>query len=312
VEREKKHRTARSKRRLLKRRLTYLAVVMVALVIVGSLTYYLLSSKGPMTIGNTPKIAVVDQLGAMWPDPAFNQTIQGILNQTGLQVDYYPSEEVTVDFYRKLPSHNYKLIIFRVHSTASTQAKDMPPWVVFFTSENYSGTAHTSEQADMRVVYVKFLNSNQLYFGITPTFVQNSMEGRFNNTFVIAMGCESLNQTTMAEAFIERGAEAYIGWNGTVSASQTDGTTETLLRHLVTENQTVEEAVKQTMNEVGTDPTDNSTLLFYPDTAGQTSVPVNATTASMGHETGMELNSITFILTLPTRTCRNTRRTDNR
>jgi hypothetical protein len=276
VEKERKHRTARSRKRLLKRRLTYLAVVMVAFILVGLLVYSLLSLKNATTIDGTPKIAVVDQLSAMWPDAAFNQTVQGILNQTGLQVDYYPSEDVTVDFYRSLPSHNYKLIIFRVHSTAETGAKDMPPWVVFFTSENYSGTAHTSEQSDMRLVYVKFPNLDQLYFGITPTFVQNSMEGRFNDTTVIAMGCEGLNHTTMADAFIGKGAKVFISWNGPVSESQTDNATVCLLRHLVAENQTIQEAVKETMNEVGPDPTDKSILMFYPDKAGASFLLVNA------------------------------------
>jgi hypothetical protein len=278
VERERKHRPARSRERVLRRRLAYIAAVMVAFILVGLLVYSL-SPKSPSTIESTPSIAVVDQLSVMWPDPAFNRTIQGILNQTGLKVDYYPSEDVTVDFYRSLPLYNYKLIILRVHSTATCAVQGEPPFVVFFTSENYSSTAHVSEQEDMRVVYVRFVNKTQLYFGITPLFVQNSMEGRFNNTVIIAMGCQSLNQTTMAQAFIQKGAKAYIGWNGSVSASYTDEATISLLRHLITDNQTIKEAVEETMNEVGPDPTNKSILMFYPDEAGTGCLPVNNTMA---------------------------------
>jgi hypothetical protein len=279
VEREKKHRAARSRKSLLYRRLAYVAAAMVALIIIGLLVYSL-SPKSPSIIDRTPKIAIVDHLSAMWPDPEFNRTIQGILNQTRLKVDYYPSEDVTVDFYRNLPLHNYKLIIFRVHSTATCSVKGQPPFVVLFTSENYSSMAHVSEQEDMRVVYVKFPNITQLYFGITPTFVQNSMEGRFNDTVIIAMGCQSLNQTTMAEAFIQKGAKAYIGWNGSVSASYTDQATACLLRHLIVENQTIKEAVNETMNEVGPDPSDKSILMFYPDKAGTCFLFANATIAT--------------------------------
>lgn len=155
-----------------------------------------------------------------------------------------------------------------MHSTSETGSKDLPPWVVFFTSENYSDTEHVSEQFDMRLVYVRFPDVAQLYFGITPRFVQNSMEGRFNDTTVIAMGCEGLNQTTMAEAFIQKGARAFISYNGAVSEMYTDNATVCLLRHLVTEKHTVQDAVKETMNEVGPDPQYRSILMFYPNNAG--------------------------------------------
>jgi len=286
---------------------------MVASILVGVLAYSFLSPRNPAIIDSTPKIAIVDQLSAMLPDPAFNLTVQSILNQTGLKVDYYPSQDVTVDFYRTLPLHNYKLIIFRVHSTAVTNAKDMPPWVVFFTSENYSNTAHGPEQADMRVVYVEFPNVTQLYFGITPTFVENSMEGNFNGTTIIAMGCDGLNKTSMAEAFIEKGASAYISWNGFVSVDHTDEATECLLRHLVTENQTVEQAVNETMNEVGPDPTDNSVLLFYPDNAGANFLLLSATTAAPTVMATPAVNACALLnATIATPSVRTTRENTNK
>ena len=132
----------------------------------------------------------------------------------------------------------------------------------------------------MRVVYVRLPDSDSVYFGITPKFVTDSMEGRFNDTVIIAMGCDGLRYTTMAQAFVEKGAKTYISWNGSVSIDHTDDATISLLRHLITENQTVKEAVSQTMNEVGPDPTDKSILLFYPDRAGQGFFQVDLTTAA--------------------------------
>ena len=274
----KTHRKVKSKRYLLKRKITYLLVALFAFALVSFLVYSMLGPKN--TIDSTPKIAIVDHLSNQYPDQSFNQTIHNILNQTGLKVDYYPPEGVTVDFYRNLPKHNYKLKIFRVHSTATSAVNDTPPFVVYFTSEPYNSAAHVLEQGDMRVVWVRYPNSTQTYFGITPKFITDSMEGRLNDTVIIAMGCEGLKQTTMAEAFIKKGAKAYISWNGTVSASHTDKATVSLLRHLVTENQTVEEAVKQTMNDVGPDPTDGSILMFYPDTSGKSFFRVNTTLAT--------------------------------
>jgi hypothetical protein len=272
------HRIVKSRRYLLKRKVKYLLVAVAAFVLAGVLAYSVLGPKNPDD--STPKIALVDHLATQWPDESFNETIQAILNQTTLKVDYYPPEAVTVDFYRDLPRHNYKLIIFRVHSTATSYEHGTPPFVVFFTSEPYKDMAHVPEQADMRVVTVKFPNDESTYFGVTPRFVKDSMEGRFNDTVIVAMGCQGMTYTTMAEAFIEKGAKAYISWNGTVSASHTDEATVSLLTHLITEKQTVEEAVTRTMNDVGPDPADNSILLFYPDTAGTSRLLANTTAAA--------------------------------
>jgi hypothetical protein len=274
---KKTRRTVKSKRHLLKKKATYFIVAVSAVALACFLVYYALGPKNATVIDTAPKIAVVDHLSLQWPDPTFNQTMMDILKTTGLKVDYYSSEDVTVDFYRNLPRHNYKLIIFRVHSTATSYEHGTPPFVVFFTSELYNSMAHVPEQTDMRVVTVKFPNDETTYFGVTPRFVKDSMEGRFNDTVIVAMGCQGLTYTTMAEAFIERGAKAYISWNGTVSASHTDEATVSLLTHLITEKQTVEEAVTQTMREVGPDPTDSSILLFYPDGAGTSFLLSNAT-----------------------------------
>ena len=272
---KKTRRIVKSTRYLLKKKVKYFIVAISIVALASLLVYYLFSPKSQIDV--SPKIAIVDQLSIQWPNQSFNQTVQTILNQTGLKIDYYPSEAVTVDLFRELPKHNYKLIIFRVHSSATSAVSGTPTFVVFFTSEVYNTYSHVQEQNDMRVVMVMFPNVETRYFGVTPPFVKDSMQGRFNDTVIVAMGCEGLTNTSMAEAFIEKGARAYISWNGSVSASHTDEATVSLLNHLVTEKLTVEEAVRQTMNEVGPDPTDNSILAFYPERAGPSLFLADAT-----------------------------------
>jgi hypothetical protein len=102
------------------------------------------------------------------------------------------------------------------------------------------------------------------YFGIPNKFVQQCMNGRFKNTMIIAMGCDGLAGTEMASAFVEKGAEVYISWNGSVSVSHTDTATTQLLQHLVTDGQTIRQAVENTIKEVGPDPGFNNTLEYYP------------------------------------------------
>lgn len=99
------------------------------------------------------------------------------------------------------------------------------------------------------------------------------MKERFSNTTVVLMGCDGLKYNKIAEAFIRKGAKVCIGWNGLVSTPHTDHATTRLLQHLAQGN-TVEEAVEETMNEVGPeemyfqDQRYNSTLQYYPEAAG--------------------------------------------
>jgi hypothetical protein len=216
------------------------------------------------------RAAIVDQVSLTSPNQAFVQTATETLDQANYSVDYYSSEEVTVDFYRNLPTHGYSMIILRVHSTATgikgTQAEEVP--VVLFTSEPYSSTKYVSEQLADQVFQVDFKAKSQSYFAVGPRFVASSMKGTFQNTLVIMMGCEGLTNTLMAEAFREKGAVAYISWSGSVSTSRTDQATTQLLQHLVTEGQTIREAAENTIKEVGPDPDYSSTLGYYPGALG--------------------------------------------
>jgi hypothetical protein len=263
-----KHKTRRRKTAFRNKLLHVFAAL--ALTLACIIAYFTLNQQSQTMIDLTPKAAIVDHLSLTQPNPNFSQTTQAIIGETGMPVDYYPGEQVTVDFYRNLPLHNYKIIVFRVHSTGECSVEDVPPFVVFFTSEEYSNVKYISEQLDMRLVYVNFPEriSAQLsgYFGVTPSFIKNSLSRNFNNTIIIAMGCDGLKYTSMAEAFIEKGAKVYIGWNGAVSAHHTDMATERLLRKLIKEKLTIKEAVKETMKEVGPDKIYNSTLTFYPQT----------------------------------------------
>jgi hypothetical protein len=163
-----------------------------------------------------------------------------------------------VEFYRNLPTHGYNLLILRVHSTE----------YALFTSEPYSKGKYVEEQLTNRLILVAYSKEEAekgiVYFGILPKFVLH-MKGKFQNTTIIMTGCSGLTYTIMAEAFIKKGAKAYIGWSGGVLASHSDQATILLLKHLLKEKQTVNKAVKETMNEVGPDPIDKSILLCYPE-----------------------------------------------
>lgn len=133
------------------------------------------------------------------------------------------------------------------------------------TSESFSQAA-----------YVNFFNGKPYgYFGITPSLVEDDMSVPFNNIIIIAMGCDRLKHTTTAEAIILKGAKAYIGWNRPVAAGHIDNATTHLLRYLVTEKQTIQESLSNTMKKVDPDPIDQSILTFYPEAAASHTIPDN-------------------------------------
>lgn len=206
------------------------------------------------------KAAMVDQLSLTAPNETFAQTAAAILTEANYTVDYFSGEKVTVEFYRNLPTYGYKIIIFRVHSTTGGY-----PVVAFFTCELYSRSKYVSEQLSDKLHSIAYSYSDaQAYFGILPSFVESSMNGKFQNTIIIMMGCEGIKNTKMAEAFVGKGAKAYVGWNGSVSSSHTDQATTQLLKHLVTEGQTISQAVENTAREVGPDEVYKSILKYYP------------------------------------------------
>jgi hypothetical protein len=217
------------------------------------------------------KAAIVDEVSLTNPNQTFVQAATDILKHANYSIDYYSSEKVTVDLFRNLPTPGYDIIILRVHSGLS---KGTQPPVSLATSEAYSTTEHVNEQLANQVNRGQLATDNRtLYFLICPSFVKSCMIGSFKNTVIIMMGCEGLTYTDMAEAFRERGAEAYISWKGSVSLSYSDQATILFLQHFVTERQTIGQAIEKTEEEVGLDLGYDNTLGCYPLESAKYEIP---------------------------------------
>jgi len=212
-----------------------------------------------------PKAAIVDHLSISQPNQTFVQTSVAIMETAGFDVYYHKGEEVTVEFYQKLPTFNYDLIILRVHS--AVRIDKQPYYVSFFSSELYSPDKYVNEQSTEQLLIGQLEENGPTYFAITPKFVDNSMNGRFANTTILMMGCDGLKYNNMAEALVRRGAKVYISWNGTVTAAHTDAATTLLLRALLIEKQQVQTAIATVVNTIGPDPDSGSQLSYYPSEA---------------------------------------------
>jgi hypothetical protein len=198
-------------------------------------------------------------------NPQFIEETKALLEENGYDVDYVGGADVTVDFYRTLPERDYDLVLLRVHSTAIiSRGEEDVTSVSLFTGQPYSRDLYYEEQLQGRVGFAQYAEGTPKLFGITSDFVRNSMKGEFKDTVVLMMGCQGFINDRGAEAFADRGARAFIGWDGLVSAQHTDEATELLLRHLVAEGADADEAVALTMADVGPDPDFGSRLVSQP------------------------------------------------
>jgi len=215
------------------------------------------------------KAAIIDQLGLNYPNEIFIERITGTLKQSGFNVDVFSGSEVNIDLYKKLPLMNYKLIIFRAHSGILNYNPLNPgiegkTWL--FTNEPYS-TKYPFDQITDRITFGQTSKEASRYFTIGAKFVKESMEGKFHNTMIILMGCDSFHLTDLVSALIEKGASVCIGWDLSVELNYVDKSTIRLIDLLV-QNFDIKTSVDMVNLEMGKS-IYNATLQYYPEQKGK-------------------------------------------
>jgi len=212
------------------------------------------------------KAAIVDQLYNIRENQTFIEYTTQELKDYGFEVDVYQGDDVTVDLYRQLPTYGYKFIIFRVHSGLLVHEKDVGNRIWLFTSEPYDRMRHFFEQLRGQVTIAKTSEDapSASVFAVGAKFITHGMEERFTNTAIIIMGCNAFDPEDLAQAFIQKGASTYIGWNASVGLSYVDDATTALVEKLFIKELTIAEAVAETMKEKGLDPVGNAVLKYYP------------------------------------------------
>jgi hypothetical protein len=238
--------------------------ILVFVLLISGLALISACSPSPTKIPENGAV-IIDQLYTLQANPDFIEKATGILNGYGYKVDNYRGEEVTVDLLRGLPERGYRMIIFRAHAGLLGSGGKTIPKTCIFTSEEYSETSHISEQLSGKLAKARINENSPWVFAVGADFVKESMEGNFNHTFIITMGCSTLYIPDLAEAFIKKGARAYTGWDASVDLTYVDNTTLTLLKELGTESATLTQALEATMKAAGPDPYWHAELQHYPE-----------------------------------------------
>jgi len=264
-----------SKGKASKKGLPWFAWLLIALGIAGIVVFVRIGPAGhawPDHAGNATA-AIIDQLSSFQENDDFIGNATKELEDYGFEVDLYQGSNITVDFYRQLPTYGYKLIIFRAHSGILEQDGEVMLRTVLFTNEDYTESRYALEQVYEQLVMGGACPNCTMMFGITPEFVRaqavwgqaTDMEGRFDNTVIIMMGCSGIALPDLAQAFIDKGASIYLAWDRSVDLYYVDEATPCLIHGLCAEELTVREAVDSTMAEIGADPQYGAELKCYYD-----------------------------------------------
>jgi hypothetical protein len=189
---------------------------------------------------------IIDQLAADFPDQSFVSNVTSTLRNHGFNVTYY-NQTLDVNFFKNVAFDNYGLIILRAHSALRNDSAT--PTIDLFTSETYdqSSEKYASELDSGLLTVGEYFYKPGQYFALSSQFIEKY--GSFPNSIVIAMGCQSLkpgSEKQTPQAFLDKGAKAYMGWSDIVFPQDTDNETMHLISMLLDENQTMGDAVRGT------------------------------------------------------------------
>jgi len=267
---KKKELEAKEKKQYnINRKWVILSLVLTILIISVSLFLFFFQTNA---IEFSFKAAIVDQLGGNYPSTLeyaqeFNESATNLLKTASFNVSYHESKTINVNFYEGLAKYGYGVIILRSHSAL----REDKPIVDFFTNEEFVVGKYASEL--VTAGYYEW-EKDKLYCAITPEFIK-AIDGVFPKSVVIAMGCDSLNYSTMAQAFIDKGARLYIGWTGHVSVADSDEATIKLLELLFVQNKTIEYAISHCNSYLDTKlppPEFKGRLDYFPKDVGDKEV----------------------------------------
>jgi len=217
---------------------------------------------------DSPRAVIIDQLHNELPSERFQNDATKYLTDAGYKVDLYTTDEITIDFYKKLPLMNYEYIVIRTHALGEG-VRDKSASI--FTGEKYSEHKYIKEQflghigQGVPILYgeMKDLSGDDImdksYYVIGSKFVEEFMIGEFPNSTIILAGCETSKTSKLAESFLKRGASEVIGWTDLVDIVNNDMVILSVLKETLVNDAEIKNAIQIMMEEY-------EDKFFYPTT----------------------------------------------
>jgi hypothetical protein len=224
----------------------------------SALTSKLESNQSPSQL----RAAIIDQLNDQIPNYDLQSNATRMLEGAGYQVDLYTTQDITVEFYKKLPTMNYNFILIRTHGGEGDPDEEYPTRL--FTGEKYVAGKYTVEQISSQVGYgfpfydedlIRLQESvenpyDEAYFTVGSKLVKEGMVGTFPDSTIIIGGCQSARSHDLMEALIHRGADSVLGWDASIGAIDNDVAMTLLLEDVLVNKVPLRDAVAKINKEL--------------------------------------------------------------
>ncbi len=252
------------------------SIIIVALSVFISSVFLYGGAEANNLSSTTQKAVIIDQLYDDIQNQYFIQRATKLLDDAGYTVDIVTTKDVTIDFYKKLPTLNYKFVVIRSHGAVDSSDQTT---VTLFTGEKYDTEKYISEQlfgqvkrgipALERTFSTSVADSlrdiangthrpitlslsetvarDGEYFAITPTFVDSAMDGKFSQTIFVLGGCKTMHTDSLAQSLVQRGASSVVGWDNPISSSDNDASMLELLEGLLEDKMEMNDAMNSAM-----------------------------------------------------------------
>jgi len=174
------------------------------------------------------------------------------LGRAGYIVDYYRDENVTINLLKRLDDEGYSVIYINSHGFIDPQGS-----FALFINEKIN-----LYQNDIEENSVGYLEAGSLagYLYVTPQFfLLYGNDSLFLDALIFIDACYSGNNTSLAEVFLNLGAQCFIGWNGPVNVIHGIMMDGKFFHEACKYNKTVEQALRG----IRADPDSGATLTYF-------------------------------------------------
>ncbi len=219
------------------------AIIVVVAVVAAVYILYSGGSEGtppqPIVTVEEEKTALIyDSLYREYPNETLIDELVSLLEENGYKVYVYQGINASLDPLVSL--NRFDLIIIRAHG-AYNDDPSRPLGSYIYTGLRYEearavydGYIDENLESGLLALAVipppgaelneTILESLPKYVAVSPKYLEQHLGSFRNDTVVIAAGCYTMNDTILADVFLDKGAKAFIGWRGGITQDYMDQT----------------------------------------------------------------------------------------
>src|SRR3990172_12845431 len=126
------------------RKYTIALILLSSICISASMIFIFINTDQALAYDDKiPKALILDQFYSDFPNKEFQNTAREYLEAAGYEVDIITTDDITVEFYKNLPTMGYKFVVMRSHGVADEFNHNE---VALFTGEKYTEDSYILEQ----------------------------------------------------------------------------------------------------------------------------------------------------------------------